>query len=253
MKWTNRANRVKAFAQFVVTGTDSVEAYAVVSGRNEFYIYDDKGNRKSRYLMIDTHYYDEYTLYGDSDLMQTDGVYGYAYDKNGNMIAKGSEWTSAGEGFHLFKPEEVSDLDALVSSEKGFEYYEYEYDLKNRLRAVYKYNHSLMGMEKTASYLYDIDGYRIKKQNKAGQETHFVFDTSGKVLEEVSLETGNVISSVFLKSRHLARVTAEETLFYGTDHQGFHCDSHRPDRFHGLVRRSDAFRGCGREIFGGQV
>ena len=34
------------------------------------------------------------------------------------------------------------------------------------------------------------------------------------------LETGDVISSVFLKSRHLARVTDEETLFYGTDHQG---------------------------------
>ncbi len=68
--------------------------------------------------------------------------------------------------------------------------------------------------------LYDRNRYRIKKQNKAGQETHFLFDTSGKVLEEINLETGEVISSVFLKSRHLARVTEEETLFYGTDHQG---------------------------------
>ena len=36
----------------------------------------------------------------------------------------------------------------------------------------------------------------------------------------MSLETGSVTSSVFFKSRHLARVSAEETLFYGTDHQG---------------------------------
>ncbi len=208
---------VKAFAQFVVAGTDSVEAYAIVSGRNEFYTYDKKGNRRSRYLMTDKAYYDEYTLYGDSDLMQSDGKYGYEYDKNGNLIAKGTEWSVTGT-FKLYKPEELSNLDDLAAD--GFEYYSYEYDLKNRLRAVYKYNHSVHSMENTATYLYDIDGYRIKKENKAGEETHYVFDTSGKVLEEISLETGDVISSVFLKSRHLARVTEDETLFYGTDHQG---------------------------------
>ena len=52
------------------------------------------------------------------------------------------------------------------------------------------------------------------------KEVHYVFDLQGKVLEEIDVTNSETISSVFLKSRHLARVSGDETLYYGPDHQG---------------------------------
>ncbi len=102
--------------------------------------------------------------------------------------------------------------------QKGFQrfhlYVENFHHIKNGLFA------DRDNVENIARYLYDIDGYRVEKENRDGKKTHYVFDTSGKVLEEIDKESGEVITSVFLKNRHLARVTADETLYYGTDHQG---------------------------------
>jgi RHS repeat-associated protein len=71
-------------------------------------------------------------------------------------------------------------------------------------------------LEWAASYLYDIDNYRVSKTNRDELTTDFVFDLNGKILEEISGDT--TIQYVFIKERHLARVEDDETLFYGTDH-----------------------------------
>jgi len=108
-----------------------------------------------------------------------------------------------------------------ISDPDSFEYFEYQYDLKNRLKAVKKY---LIVDDafviNTSSYLYDIDGFRIEKKGHDGSTMRYVFDRDGKVLEYIDLDKNEVTNSVYLKSRHLAQVTSEETLFYGTDHQG---------------------------------
>ncbi len=67
--------------------------------------------------------------------------------------------------------------------------------------------------------MYNIDGYRIKKVNKT-KEGHYIINLQGKVLEEIDITKSQTVSSVFLKSRHLARVSGDETLYYGLDHQG---------------------------------
>jgi len=212
-----QGNPVKAFASYVIKDRTAVKAYAMVSGRNEFYSYDGKGNRTRQYLMLEKDYDKPYSLQENSDLLKTDGEFGYAYDDNGNLIRKGTEFRDSYDGY-VIPPQDVSGLDP-----EKYQYFEYEYDLKNRLTAVRKYmkdSETVEKVEKVASYLYDIDGYRIEKENKEGELTHFVFDVSGKILEEIDVESSQTISSVFLKSRHLARVTSDETLYYGTDHQG---------------------------------
>jgi len=108
-----------------------------------------------------------------------------------------------------------------ITDPDSFEYYENQYDLKNRLKAVKKY---LIVDDafviKTSSYSYDIDGFRIEIKGPDGSTMRYIFDRDGKVLEYIDLVNNEVTSSVYLKSRHLAQVTSEETLFYGTDHQG---------------------------------
>ena len=206
-------NPLTTFADFSFDGRSDVTAVAMVSGRNEYYGYDGKGNRSTRYLMLERDYPDTYTRMADSDLLKTDGTYGYEYDNNGNLIRKSTRFDiNTGK---VKNPAELDDIDPDT-----YEYFEYEWDLKNRLVSVKSYDFDTKVVENIARYLYDIDGYRVEKENRDGKKTHYVFNMSGKVLEEIDKESGEVITSVFLKNRHLARVTADETLYYGTDHQG---------------------------------
>ena len=102
----------------------------------------------------------------------------------------------------------------------SFEYYQYDYDLKNRLIEVRKYDIDSSSLKTIASYVYDSDGFRVEKTDGDGAKNRYIFDRDGKILEYINMEEDSVISSVFLKSRHLARVTSDEVLYYGTDHQG---------------------------------
>ena len=189
-------NPLTTFADFSFDGRSDVTAVAMVSGRNEYYGYDGKGNRSTRYLMLERDYPDTYTRMADSDLLKTDGKYGYVYDNNGNLIKKGSSFSDGYPGYVM--------IPADVTNKAELEYFEYEWDLKNRLKTVRKYIYNANDggkVENIARYLYDIDGYRVEKENRDGKKTHYVFDTSGKVLEEIDKESGEVITSVFFKEQ----------------------------------------------------
>ncbi|MCD1653614.1 RHS repeat-associated core domain-containing protein [Treponema zuelzerae] len=146
---------------------------------------------------------DSYEYYSDSDLLWTNGKYYYQYDKNGNLIKKG---TVKGELGVVTVPNGIA----------GAEYWEYEYDLKNRLHSVSKYDPVKNSVDKVVEYVYDIDGLRVSKTVGGTKRTDYVFDLSGKILEEAGEEES--VQYVFLKERHLARVEKGEVLFYGTDH-----------------------------------
>jgi hypothetical protein len=64
--------------------------------RYETYGYDAKGNRTkvdTSFAGSDTN--STYTYYSSSDLVKSDGKYGYAHDGNGNLIAKGTKWSDS--------------------------------------------------------------------------------------------------------------------------------------------------------------
>jgi RHS repeat-associated protein len=207
-------NPVSTFATFTVEGAESVEAWAMVSGRNEFYNYDEKGNREARMLMTGTIETEPFTNYEDSDMLKTAYDYWYKYDANGNMVEKGTQYKDFGNDIDVVDPTQSDFI-----HEADAEYFRYVFDLKNRLKAVWKYNPQTQGIELVSEYLYDVDGMRVKKTSKL-QEVHYIFDNSGKVLEEVDIADTETTTYVFMKERHLARITAAETLYYGLDHLG---------------------------------
>ena len=68
----------------------------------------------------------ESLYYTNSDRLKTDGKYAFAYDNAGNLVKKGNTFEISG------------DTVTFTISGEGVEYWEYEYDLLNRLIKVPK-------------------------------------------------------------------------------------------------------------------
>ncbi|MDY7027332.1 MAG: RHS repeat-associated core domain-containing protein [Spirochaetota bacterium] len=184
--------------------TEAPFAVKVLSaGRGEFYSYDGKDNRTQVSYMSEAFTTYRYSYYPGSDLVRSDGRYGYRYDENGNTIEKGSEYTESGEELEI---------------EKAGEWWGYEYDLLNRLTAVYTWNEETESEELVKSYRYNGAGYRVAEVDREGQESYSLFDSEGKLAEKE--EAGVVRDYIYLGSRIIAHVESGRTSYYGTDHLG---------------------------------
>ena len=145
-----------------------------------------------------------YSYYPNSNRLLTNGVYGFVYDANGNLIRKGTSFTITG---------------VVIELKDEGEYWEYRYDLLNRLTEVKKNGVTV------AKYSYDETGLRVKKESGDGT-IYYVFNLEGQVLYEE--ENREYVEYIYLLGRHFARVdgyrtaTTEErtTYFYHTDHLG---------------------------------
>ena len=101
------------------------------------------------------------------------------YDEAGNLIKKGNRYNIKGDTV-IFTETEGSSV----------EYWEYEYNLQNRLSRVRKNG------EVIAEFLYDADGMRIKSTEKILEEetnrtSYYVYSYSGSVLMEESTDNGS--------------------------------------------------------------
>jgi len=108
------------------------------------------------------------------NILLTDGSYGYLYDEAGNLIEKGNRYNIEGDTVTFLKTEG-----------SGVEYWEYEYNLQNRLSRVKKNGQVI------AEFLYDADGMRVKAEEKLeeiqeSRTTYFIYSYSGSVLMEES-------------------------------------------------------------------
>ena len=163
-----------------------LRVYQEASSRTEEYQYDAVGNRTElRLELVQTFYY-TYSYYENSDRLKTDGKYAYAYDAAGNLVKKGNTFTISGETVNF-----------VISGEE-VEYWEYEYDLLNRLIAVRK-NGAVV-----AEYGYDPEGFRVIRRAR-GETTHYVFEGTEPVFEK-NITTGEQRSYVFALGKYLARV-----------------------------------------------
>ncbi|MBI9102520.1 MAG: RHS repeat-associated core domain-containing protein [Spirochaetales bacterium] len=81
-----------------------------------------------------------------------------------------------------------------------------------------KYDEVENKLVKVSEYQYNTNGYRVMKKNRIEESTEYTYDLEGKVLEETTgIET---INYAYLGSKHLARITDDDTLYYGIDHLG---------------------------------
>ncbi|NLY74415.1 MAG: hypothetical protein GX075_03840 [Firmicutes bacterium] len=151
--------------------------------------------------------------YTNSDRLKTDGKYAFAYDNAGNMIQKGNTFVISGD-----------TVTFTETSGEGVEYWEYKYDLLNRLVEVKK-NES-----KVAEYQYDPEGFRVVAKKYLNDTTlkekrHYVFQGTEPIFEK-NKTTGKVKSFVYALGKHLARVdgkigdTEAKKYWYVTDHVG---------------------------------
>lgn len=163
-----------------------------------------------RVTLIQTKKWDS-VYYTKSDRLKTDGKNAFKYDDAGNMVEKGSKFTINGDNV------------TFVTSGEGVEYWQYRYDLLNRLISVSK-NGTII-----AEYAYDPEGLRVVKRKYVNgifsEKTHYVFEGTEPIFEK-KIEQNKVKSYVYALGKHLARVdgiigdTQAKVYYYHTDHLG---------------------------------
>ncbi|TCL54575.1 RHS repeat-associated protein [Hydrogenispora ethanolica] len=208
VKFDDRDNRftAKNKATFLNELAKILRVYQEATSRTEEFEYDAAGNRKlQRITLIQTAKYDS-VYYAHSNLLKTDGKYAFEYDAAGNLVAKGNRFTIQG------------DKVTFTTAGDEVEYWQYEYDLLNRLIRVRK-NGTMV-----SEYGYDPDGLRVVKKAK-GETTHYIFEGTEPIFEK-RIKQNQIRSYVYALGRHLARVdgaigdTTAKEYFYHTDYLG---------------------------------
>jgi hypothetical protein len=135
-----------------VKGTPAqlVEVYYTADGEDITWTFDARGNRLTEQKYAGGSSTGNITLeyYANSDLIKTRGNWQFNYDKNGNMISRGTGGTWNGS-------------DYTWASDSG-ELWEYGYDLSNRMISVKKSSAGTSGLKAIAAYVYDIRGLRVE-------------------------------------------------------------------------------------------
>jgi YD repeat-containing protein len=176
VKFDDRDTKFKAKdkATFLNDFAKMLRVYQEATSRTEEFAYDADGNRTmQRITLVQTNSYTS-AYYTNSDQLKTDGKYAFTYDAAGNMVEKGNTFAIDG------------DTVAFTTSGDDVEYWQYKYDLLNRLLAVTK-NGTLV-----AEYAYDPDGLRVVKKAK-GVTTHYVFEGTEPIFEK-KIATGKIKS-----------------------------------------------------------
>ena len=146
-----------------------MEVYYSADGEDISWTFDARGNRLSEMKYEGGSSTGNLTLsyYDNSDLIKTRGTWQFNYDKNGNMLSRGTAGTWNGNSW-------------AWAADKG-ELWEYEYDLSNRLINVKKSAAGTDGLKAIASYAYDIRGLRVESVKDSGV-TYYQYGLNGELL-----------------------------------------------------------------------
>ncbi len=157
------------------------------------YTYDSVGNRMKKELITGTVESIDYEYYDGTNRLMTNGEYAYKYDEAGNLIKKGNKY--------------IIDSDTVIFTEKsgeGVDYYEYDYNLQNRLNKVTKNGKVI------AEFLYDANGMRIKSLEHTYdgnvKETNYVYNIAGKVIFEDDISKTEYTSYIFALGKQFAKI-----------------------------------------------
>jgi RHS repeat-associated protein len=184
-----------------------LRVYQEATSQTEEFQYDAVGNRTyQRVTLIRAKSYTS-AYYTNSDRLKTDGKYAFVYDAAGNLVNKGNKFN-------------INDdrVTFTQTSGDGVEYWQYTYDLLNRLTEVKKNGTVIAGYE------YSPDGLRQVKRGGSGT-IHYVFEGTEPIFEK-RISDNRVRSYVYVLGKHLARVdgvigdTAAKAYYYHTDQVG---------------------------------
>jgi len=192
--------------------SEMIRVYRVTNKATVIYSYDDVGNRTEMIVDGDI---TKYSYYPDTNRLMANGEYGYQYDEAGNLVKKGNKYSVSGDTLTFTETEGSS-----------VEYYEYEYNLQNRLSRVKKNG------ELIAEFLYDVDGMRVKTDEKLEEKqenrtTYFVYGYAGKVMLEESSGETTYTSFIYAFAKTFAKVDGliNTTTLATADISYFHHDN----------------------------
>ena len=163
-------------ATFVNTASELVKVWALVTSQNQTYSYDAIGNRSS---VTTNGVAENYTYYpnlqgGNLSWVRYDGTWYYEYDQAGNTIVKAKELLPG-----TFGSEPVDTTQ---------EYWNYSWDLHNRLVNVTKSGQQLV------AYVYDAENFRVQRVGKNGT-TVYAYDRSAALSYQNNLTTDSAGAS----------------------------------------------------------
>ncbi|HBF36110.1 MAG TPA: hypothetical protein DDW50_02185 [Firmicutes bacterium] len=197
---TSKATFLNDFAKML-------RIYQEAASRTEEFQYDADGNRTyQRVTLIQSKDYSS-SYYANTDRLKTDGKYAFVYDDAGNLVKKGNKFSINGDAVTF-----------TGTSGDGVEYWQYTYDLLNRLTEVTK-----TGVV-VSDYEYSPDGLREVKRGSKGT-IHYVFEGTEPIFEK-NITSGKIKSYVYVLGKHLARVdgvigdTNAKVYYYHTDYLG---------------------------------
>ena len=197
----------KSKATFLNDFAKMLRVYQEATARTEEFQYDADGNRTyQRVTLIQTKSYTS-AYYANTDRLKTDGKYAFVYDDAGNLVKKGNKFSINGD-----------TVTFTATSGDGVEYWQYTYDLLNRLTEVSK-NGTVV-----SDYEYSPDGLREVKRGSSGT-IHYVFEGTEPIFEK-RMKDEKVKSYVYALGKHLARVdgvigdTTAKVYYYHTDYLG---------------------------------
>ncbi|AZR73465.1 hypothetical protein BBF96_08770 [Anoxybacter fermentans] len=191
-----------------------VKIYQRTDGARLEYDYDAGGNRIAKRTIVGNTEEITYEYYGGSNRLKkmtnnrTGESFYYVCDENGNLIEKGNQFT-------------VKEDRSVEFVKEGFdvEYWQYEYTVRDRLKAVYR-NGKLQ-----AKFIYDADGNRICSETEEEGNINYVFNYAGKVIYEDNISEGKKVSYIYAFARPIAKVEGivgsdAEVYYYHHDNLG---------------------------------
>lgn len=133
---------------------------------------------------------------GNTAMVKYDGEWWYTYDKNGNRTAKGKVKLTNGSSYIPYSDNNPGCREGNVVIDKSYEYWEYTWDLNNRLTKVEQkkdeYDDELVCVE----YTYDALNFRIsRKSTLEGTLTRYAYGRNGALSYEEFSKDDAVVGS----------------------------------------------------------
>ena len=236
---TNHDDRDSSFnftnqSEFYNSAQDLIRVFYNVNAREENYEYDLMGNRKKETTVLGHSNVTDYMYYPNANRLMSNGKYIFKYDKNGNILCKGTHVLIDGTPISVstLSDDQLSQFTDSTSSVTFYDVYtddkvvfwEYDYDVLNRMIKVSK-----NGIIR-AEYMYDAEGLRVYKKTSASilnstVETWYSYGLSGELLYKE--DTNNTFSQyVYVLGRSFAvqegtvGTVADSRTYLHTDHLG---------------------------------